>query len=167
MEKIIKLAKDEAAKLEKDIAALEADLAEKNEQLGKLQDLIGSQTTKKRRGRPPKKAGAKKPGPKPGSKRTTRKKPGPKPGSKKTKTTKKTGRRGRPRKGENTLPALIVDVLKKADKPLNAQEVLEKLQKESKWKTASDDPKNLVYKTLHRIEKNDTIKKVGRGTYTL
>ncbi len=72
----------------------------------------------------------------------------------------------RQRKGKDTLPTLIVDVLSKHGKPMRAREIYEELV-ELGWSTNSDKPEAMVYKTLFRIEKEGQIAKAARGKFTL
>jgi hypothetical protein len=104
----------------------------------------------------------KKPGPKPGATYRPRRgrKPGPKP-----RAAARAGRRGRRAGVGETLPAMIVAILAKAGGPLGAGRILERLQQRG-WKTVSGDPKAMVYKTLHRIEKLGMIVKTERGKFT-
>lgn len=72
----------------------------------------------------------------------------------------------RQRKGKDTLPTLIIDVLSKYSKPMRAKEIYEELV-ELGWSTSSDKPEAMVYKTLFRIEKEGQIAKAARGKFTL
>ena len=123
----------------------------------------GGTTTRKTR---------RKPGPKPGRKKTTRKttrktrrKPGPKPGRKKTakKTTRKTGRRrGRQPSGESLVDA-IRGVLADHSEGMRVRDICDAVQKAG-YKSQSKDFYAIVAKTL--LE-NDDFKRVSRGVYAL
>jgi hypothetical protein len=147
--------------------------------MDKLESLLAAfgLTTIRKRGRKPaaeKEAVAKpakrgrKPGRKPKAEKEVAAKPakrGRKPKAKKVGRPKTGPRPGRKRQGEDTLPLLIAEVLKKAGDPLNAKEILAQLQKKG-WQTNSGDPQGIVYKTLHRIEKNGVVVKAARGRFT-
>jgi hypothetical protein len=140
-----------AERLQHEITALVAKLKESYEMTAKLDELLAVFGMRpKRRGRPPKSFfGAK-----------LRGRPGRKP-----KFGAIAPRPGRKPAGEDTLPSLIVKVLSRAGEPLNAKEILIRLQKIG-WMTSSGDPQAMVYKTLHRIEKNGTVVKAARGQFT-
>jgi len=72
---------------------------------------------------------------------------------------------GRKFKGEASMADLIVKVLRDANRPMNAREIVGDLQKLG-WQTASAAPQTMVYKTLHRIEKEGAVTKAGeRGKF--
>jgi hypothetical protein len=164
MKNVFSLAKQEIAQLEKDVAKLAGEIQEKQLMIEKLTELlaIGGEKPLQKRGRKPGSKNGKKPGPKPGLKAAGKKR-GPKPGS-------KTGNKPGPKKGrvgerKGTLPAMIVDILTKAGKPMKAKEITAALEKKG-WQTKSGDPQIMVYKTLHRIEKDGVVVKESRGLFT-
>jgi hypothetical protein len=75
------------------------------------------------------------------------------------------GRRGRKANGGQTLPELIVKVLKGSKRPLRTKEIMVALQKVG-WQTSSADPQKIVYKTLYRIEKSGVVIKAEPGKFT-
>ncbi|NLH49444.1 MAG: hypothetical protein GX444_12715 [Myxococcales bacterium] len=162
MKNVFDVAKKELERLKKSILGMEKELAVKKEMMDKLEALLAALglSTMRKRGRKP--AAEKKPADKPAKRG---RKPGPKPKAKKAGRPKAGPRPGRKRQGEDTLPLLIVDTLKKAGQPMNAKEILAQLQKKG-WQTNSGDPQGMVYKTLHRIEKSGMVAKAARGKFT-
>ncbi len=144
---------NEVERFQKEIAALETEFASRKQQLfAKLAEMLGvpAAPVKAKPGRPPKSAAAFAPALEP-------KRRGRPPLA--------TPRPGRKRAGEDTLPTVIVQVLRASAQPLNAKEILAQLQKVG-WRTSSHDPQAMVYKTLHRIEKTKMVVKAERGKFT-
>ena len=155
MKDVVALAKKQVVQLEKEIVEQEKEIAEKKKILEKLHELLVVAGAKAPQKRGPKPKGAKR-GPKPkGAKR------GPKP-----KADSAPKKRGRKAAAAGTLPAMIIDVLAKAGKPLNAKEITARLEKKG-WTTKSGDPQAMVYKTLHRIERSGVVAKASRGLFTV
>ena len=158
--------------VEKDIANLEAKIADKKALLDKYQELLalegGAKPRKKaaakktaakkgKRGRPPKK-GKGKVGRPP---KKTKGKVGRPPKKTKAKSkAKAAGKGGR----DGQLPKLIIEALGKAKEPMRAKDLLDIVTKKG-WKTASSEPQLLVYKTLFRLEKEGRVAKAGRGKF--
>jgi len=180
--------------VEKDIANLEAKIADKKALLDKYQELLalegGAKPRKKaaakktaakkgKRGRPPKKGKGKVGRP---PKKTKGKvgRPPKKTKGKVGRPPKKTkGKVGRPPKKtkakskakaagkggrDGQLPKLIIEALGKAKEPMRAKDLLDIVTKKG-WKTASSEPQLLVYKTLFRLEKEGRVAKAGRGKF--
>lgn len=145
MQNLISVAEKQAAQLRAEVTKLESELEAKQAILAKLDGLIGELGGK---------APAKKRGRKPGKVRpaVVAGKRGPRPGRKPA--------------GEDTLPTLIVKVIKGGGAPMNAREIHDGLRKIG-WETSSADPQAMVYKTLHRIEKMGLVAKAARGRFTL
>lgn len=180
MKNIVDLAKKELERLKKAIVGLEKELSVKKDMMEKLESLLAALGLNfpRKRGRKPgtakivEEVPAKKRGRKPGGAKNAAekpakpgRKPGPKPAAKKVGRPMSGPRPGRKRQGEDTLPLLIVEALKKAGNPLTAKEILVLLRKKG-WQTNSGDPQGMVYKTLHRIEKSGLVIKAGRGKFT-
>ncbi|MDP8222128.1 MAG: HTH domain-containing protein [Candidatus Lernaella stagnicola] len=173
MKDVVALAKKQVVQLEKEIVEQEKEIAEKKKILEKLHELLVVAGAKAPQKRGPKPKGAKR-GPKPkGAKRGPKPKGakrGPKPkGAKrgpKPKADSAPKKRGRKAAAAGTLPAMIIDVLAKAGKPLNAKEITARLEKKG-WTTKSGDPQAMVYKTLHRIERSGVVAKASRGLFTV
>jgi hypothetical protein len=141
--------KSEIARFQREISALEKELTSRKEaMLAKLSELLGMGAAATAPAR-------KKPGPKPGQK----------PRAKGARREARVDTAGRIH-GVETLPEKIVKILRQSNRPLNAREIYDRLQKAG-WRTISGSPQALVYKTLHRIEKVGTIARAERGKYTV